>query len=191
MHMTDIVMSPLEFIQRLAALVPRPRVAFDRFHGVLRNARPRPDIIPNVSVNAKSPSADHAELPPPAVLMKPGPACSTKPPRAVLNGERRPEGRKARHGFRKRVFEIDMEHCSQCGGTLKIIAAIEYQPVIANIFTHLGLPPSTAPSMTPIDDPVSHYERVTAAWKFLLGEDFHYGYFWSNRTIHWSVRRSG
>lgn len=31
--------------------------------------------------------------------------------------------------------------------------------------------------MMPIDDPVAHYERVTAAWKHLLGEDFHYGWF--------------
>ena len=39
----------------------------------------------------------------------------------------------------KRVFKIDMEHCSQCGGTLKIIAAIEHPSVIAKILTHLGL----------------------------------------------------
>jgi hypothetical protein len=32
---TDIVMSALEFMQRLAALVPRPRLHPSRFHGVL------------------------------------------------------------------------------------------------------------------------------------------------------------
>ena len=32
---THIVMSPLEFMQRLAALVPRPRLNLIRFHGVL------------------------------------------------------------------------------------------------------------------------------------------------------------
>ena len=37
----------------------------------------------------------------------------------------------------KRVFEIDMEHCSQCGGTLKIIAAIEHPPVITKILVIL------------------------------------------------------
>jgi len=30
----------------------------------------------------------------------------------------------------KRVFDIDMEHCPNCGGQLKIIAAIIEQPVI-------------------------------------------------------------
>ena len=40
----------------------------------------------------------------------------------------------------KRVFGIDIEHCPQCGGTLKIIAAIEEPAVIVRILTHLGLP---------------------------------------------------
>jgi putative transposase len=99
---TQIVISPLEFIQRLAALVPRPRLHLIRFHGVLApNARLRPEIIPNVPVNVNTPSADHAEVPPPAA---PAPMSWAR--------------------LLKRVFEIDMEHCSQCGGTLKIIAAI-------------------------------------------------------------------
>ena len=40
----------------------------------------------------------------------------------------------------KRVFGIDLEHCPQCGGELKIIAAIEEPAVIVRILTHLGLP---------------------------------------------------
>ena len=40
----------------------------------------------------------------------------------------------------KRVFDIDMEHCPNCGGALKIIAAIEEPAVIRKILTHLGLP---------------------------------------------------
>ncbi|MBA2592687.1 MAG: transposase [Pseudomonadota bacterium] len=60
---THIVMSPLEFIHRLAALVPRPRLHLIRFHGVLApNAKLRPDIIPNLPANANTPSADHAEV---------------------------------------------------------------------------------------------------------------------------------
>ena len=38
-----------------------------------------------------------------------------------------------------------MEHCSQCGGTLKIIAAIEHPPVITKILTRLGLPARAPP----------------------------------------------
>ena len=45
----------------------------------------------------------------------------------------------------KRVFGIDIEHCPQCGGTLKIIAPIEEPAVIVRILTHLGLPARAPP----------------------------------------------
>ena len=50
----------------------------------------------------------------------------------------------------RRVLDIDMQHCPNCGGgELKIIAAILEQPVIEKILTLLGLqarapPPSAA-----------------------------------------------
>ena len=37
------------------------------------------------------------------------------------------------------VFEIDLEHCPNCGGELKIIAAILEQAAIEKILTHLDL----------------------------------------------------
>ena len=39
----------------------------------------------------------------------------------------------------ERVFELDLEHCPNCGGELKLIAAIVEAPVIERILTHLGL----------------------------------------------------
>ena len=40
-------MNPLEFMQRLAALVPRPRLHLIRFHGVLApNAKLRSLVVP-------------------------------------------------------------------------------------------------------------------------------------------------
>jgi hypothetical protein len=58
----------------------------------------------------------------------------------------------------KRVFEIDMEHCPNCGGELKIIAAILDQPVIEKIFTHLRLQ-ARAPPRMPGREP-----HLQAAW---------------------------
>jgi len=49
----------------------------------------------------------------------------------------------------KRVFDIDIERCPQCGGKLKIIAAIEEPAVIERILTHLGIsaqPPPRTPA---------------------------------------------
>lgn len=41
---THVVMSPLEFIQRRAALVPRPRLHLIRFHGVLAHKSEKPRL---------------------------------------------------------------------------------------------------------------------------------------------------
>ena len=49
----------MNFMQRLAALVPRPRLRLIRFHGVFApNAKLCPEIIPSVPVNTNTPSAD-------------------------------------------------------------------------------------------------------------------------------------
>lgn len=52
-------MSPLEFMQRLAALVPPPRLHLIRFHGVLApNGKLRREIIPTSVEEATEPSSD-------------------------------------------------------------------------------------------------------------------------------------
>jgi hypothetical protein len=56
----------------------------------------------------------------------------------------------------KRVFDIDMPHCSNFGGgELKIIAAILGRPVIGRILTHLGLDPQPPPR-APARESVEH-----------------------------------
>ena len=124
---THIVMSPLEFLQRLAALVPRPRLHLIRFHGVLApNAKLRPQIIPSPPANVVDNPPGHGETL--------HPSASARMSWAQLL---------------KRVFDIDMEHCPNCGGTLTILAAILDPTVIAKILSHLGLPiraPPRAPA---------------------------------------------
>jgi hypothetical protein len=48
----------------------------------------------------------------------------------------------------KRVSDIDFEHCPNCGGRLKIIAAIIDPALITKILTHLHLP-ARAPPRSP------------------------------------------
>ena len=38
----------------------------------------------------------------------------------------------------KRVFDIDIQICSKCGGQIKIISSIQDPKVIKRILTHLG-----------------------------------------------------
>jgi len=46
----------------------------------------------------------------------------------------------------KRVLDIDMQRCPNCGaGELKIIAAILERAVIEKMLTHLGLQPQPPP----------------------------------------------
>ncbi len=62
---THIVMSPLEFMQRLAALVPHPRLHLIRFHGVLApHAKLRPQIVPSAPVSVPEACDHHARAAP-------------------------------------------------------------------------------------------------------------------------------
>jgi Putative transposase len=58
---THIVMSGLEFMERLAGLVPRPRLHLIRVHGVLApDAKLGCEIIPSLAEHATEHSSDHA-----------------------------------------------------------------------------------------------------------------------------------
>ena len=124
-------MAPLEFLQRLAALVPRPRLHLIRYHGVLApNSTLRPQIVPSGANHHTVPAQDHIDETPPSAQRR-------------LSWAR----------LLKRVFEIDMTACSKCGGPLTIIAAPSAgsgpnrrrYPVITKILAHLGLPQRAPP----------------------------------------------
>jgi hypothetical protein len=80
-----------------------------------------------------------------------GRACRRAPDRSRLCPGRNPAHELGR--LLKRVFDIDVEHCPNCGGALKIIAcpeprrraAIDDPPVIVKILSHLGLPTRAPP----------------------------------------------
>jgi hypothetical protein len=111
---THVVLSPMEFMGRLAALVPKPRVNLTRFHGVFSrgglppNSKLREYVVPQKPV-------EEQESPKPKAY-------------SMTWGQRL-----------KRVFAIDIEKCEKCGGPVRIIASIEDPDVIQKILKHLGL----------------------------------------------------
>jgi len=129
---THIIFEPLDFmfrtngmsrahgcagatISRLVALVPKPRVNLTRFHGVF------------------APNSKHRALVTPAKRGK------GKMPRS-LDDDTTPAERRAAMTWAqrlKRVFDIDVTTCCECGGDVKIIASIEDPAVIQKILAHL------------------------------------------------------
>jgi len=113
---THVIFEPLDFISRLVSLVPRPRVNLTRFHGVFApNSKYRAMVTPASRGKRKeSHSAEEADQ-------------STAEKRASMTWAKR----------LKRVFNIEIETCSECGGDVRIIACIEDPIVIQKILAHL------------------------------------------------------
>ena len=102
---------------RLAALVPTPRVNLTRYHGVFApNHRLREQGTPARRGRRKTEAAGD---PPPARHV------------SMTWAQRL-----------KRVFKIDIETCTHCGGAVKVIASIEDPAVIKKILDHLDRRPT-------------------------------------------------
>jgi hypothetical protein len=116
---------PLDFIGQLAALVPWPRGNLTRFHGggVAPNSRHRALVTPAKQCRGNTARVAD-ELPTPAER------------RASMSWAQR----------LKRVFNIDIETCSECGGAMKVIACIEDPEVIKQILDHLEQKAETSES---------------------------------------------
>jgi len=121
---THVIFEPLDFLARLASLVPKPRVNLTRFHGVFApNSKHRMQVTPAGRGKGRKKNTDKDQ--------------EEKTP-----GERRAAMTWAQR--LKRVFNIDIETCSQCGGAMQVIACIEDQAVINKILAHLEAKESSA-----------------------------------------------
>jgi hypothetical protein len=117
---THVLFEPLDFIARLAALVPRPRSHLIRFHGLFApNARHRHLVVP---------------APTPAPVRE-GAEPGATPTRARMTWAQR----------LRRVFDIDISRCARCGAPLRVLAAITDPRVITAILTHLEARAARAP----------------------------------------------
>jgi hypothetical protein len=128
---SHLLFSGLEFIEKLAALVPPPRIHLTGFFGCLApHAKIRSLIVPK------------KEEPP-----TPATAASVETTEKSKRSKQ-----KTWAELLARVFDIDVKKCSHCAGELKIIAAIIEVAAIRKILGHLGLPdkpPDIAPARLP------------------------------------------
>jgi hypothetical protein len=143
---THVIFEPVDFIARLAALVPKPRVNLTRFHGVFApNSKHRIHVTPAKRGRGRK---AHQQQP---------------------WDEKTPTERHAAMTWMqrlKRVFNIDVETCEKCKGPVKIIACVEDPAVIEKILKHLRekavtsntvkLPPERAPPQIGLFDLIQH-----------------------------------
>jgi hypothetical protein len=120
------VFEPLELLERLAAMTPRPETNLLICHGVLAaRARWRTHVV-----------AYGRAAPVPTVLAPP-----------LATG---PEDTKAKRGSRAwtwaalmhRAFAIDVLACPHCGGRLRLTATLHDPAVIRKLLAHLRMAPS-------------------------------------------------
>ena len=111
---------PVDFIAKLAALVPPPRAHLTRFHGVFApNANLRAQLTP--SGRGKRPATDA-----PTEVSAGDEPCSPAAKRRSMSWAQR----------LKRVFGIDVSTCVRCGGAVRIVASIEAPTAIRAILAH-------------------------------------------------------
>jgi hypothetical protein len=131
---THLRFDPLELLERLAVLTPRPRINLILYYGVLApRAAWRTALVPGASPRL---NASHVE-------------------RAVKAEEDASRAKPSRAGaypwaeLMRRTFEFDVLACPRCGGRLRLVALIEQAAVVQRILRHLGLPTEVPEARAP------------------------------------------
>ena len=137
---THRVMTPMEFMARLSALMPPPRTPLVRYHGVVAPNSPwRVAVVPLPPVDIAAGRAHTASA------MGAG-AGKTGAVTAMGAGARggavpmpMPSGRIDWARLMWRVWAVDVLLCPRCGGRMKMIAALTERAAIVRILEHLGV----------------------------------------------------
>ena len=152
---THLRFDPLELLERLAVLTPRPRVNLVLYYGVLApRALWRGAIVPG--------TADGVDVRE-AAAPEDGNASCAKPRAGAYQWAE----------LMRRTFGVDVVACPRCGGRLRLVALIDQASVIQRILRHLGLPtdvpeprPARPPpcAVGPIDHQAQDVPEFDAAW---------------------------
>ena len=127
-------------IDRIAALVPPPRVHRHRYHGVLAPNSPLREqvtaLIPKTATNKPALASGSGETDAPDPV-------SRSPARYLWAT------------LIARLFEIFPLTCPYCGAEMKIIAFVTETPSVRAILAHIGEPTRPPPIRTPRAPPAS------------------------------------
>jgi hypothetical protein len=127
---THVVFQPLELVEKLAAIVPPPRIHMVRYHGVLApRAGCRRNVVPAAA--AKGHDANHFG----ADARDCSHVSRGWTPWAVLM---------------RRVFAVDVLECPKCGGKMNILATIHPPEATTAILESLALSPRAPPPAQPL-----------------------------------------
>ena len=134
---THLLFDPVELLERLAALTPRPRINLILYYGVLA---PRAAWRSRVVQFGAAASPDAAAE-----------------PDAAADGQLEAADCRHTRNYRwaelmRRSLGLDVLACPRCGGRLTLIALIEDPAVIVRFLWHLGLPtdiPEAQPARAP------------------------------------------
>lgn len=143
---TELILSPPQLIERVAALVPPPRRHRLRYYGVLA---PNAALRPAVTALAPEQDAEASALGPAALNGALSPAADEADPAHKDNS------RKARYLWAvllARIYEAFPLTCPQCAGEMRIIAFVTAPASIQAILAHIGepiRPPRPAPARDP------------------------------------------
>ncbi|MCK9459116.1 MAG: transposase [Proteobacteria bacterium] len=143
---TALVFHPLELLERLAAIIPRPQINLLIYHGVLApNSHWRKRVVAYGRQEAET-----------ELDSKPGDAVHPRPDASDPSYLSDPSPFRPRNytwaELMRRTFGYDVMACLECGGRMRLIAMIEEPAVIAKILSHLGLPtepPVAKPARAP------------------------------------------
>jgi hypothetical protein len=149
---THVVFEPLALIERLCALIPRPRRKLVTYHDVFAPAAGyRHRVVPAPPLpreeEHEKPACAHQQSRPSAPQSAPTPS-----PPQVHARRRRPRSRYSWAELLRRVYLIDVLTCPHCGGRRRLLVAIHDQVAIRRILLHLGLaaePPLIASARAP------------------------------------------
>jgi hypothetical protein len=136
-----VLFDGVELVEKLAALVPRPRFHMVRFHGILAPAASRRDeVVPCVPVEVQGPPQGQC-----------APATDTCASNTLGGEEGHGSPRRGRLSWAqlmRRVFQVDVMVCPRCAGALRIMAEVRSPAAIRAILNCLKLP-SRPPPIAP------------------------------------------